>query len=238
MIKKLEKIFEFLARNHEFNREIQHSYVKQALSSCDSPRDRMRLLLERAVNSQSMPRLDQIAEFWKLAHEKKESLDSYQGFSRLAQRENYPNLVMALSMQNGWGNKTASLFVRNLYLAQNDDQLRKLIWPDVDINGERIYLSVDSVIKNIFSRIDELRRWEFVSINKILEKIHCTPDAMLVWDDLWFWGFITQYGSASREFVKWNEAKYWSIFTAPKDVASITKIKRLAKEFYSLTEPM
>ena len=50
-------------------------------------------------------------------------------------------------------------------------------------------------------------------------------------NDLWFWGFsIQRYepGSEVRKF-EWNDAKYWSIFTAPRDEKSIKKIKALAE---------
>jgi hypothetical protein len=62
---------------------------------------------------------------------------------------------------------------------------------------------------------------------------------MLIWDDLWFWGFITQksqVGKVERTYES-NPAKYWSIFTAPKDYASIQSIEALAKQFVVLTAP-
>ena len=34
------------------------------------PRERVRLLLDRAVNSQSQPKLDKVADFWKSAHQR------------------------------------------------------------------------------------------------------------------------------------------------------------------------
>ncbi|CAB4791177.1 unannotated protein [freshwater metagenome] len=38
-----------------------------------------------------------------------------------------------------------------------------------------------------------------------------------------------------RKF-EWNEAKYWSIFTAPRDEKSIKKIKALAEGFVNLVK--
>ena len=238
--KKIKDVFNFLKRHHDYDRLIQHGYVKQTLSACSSPRERMRLMLERAVNSQSKPSLDNVAAFWKDVHESKENLDSYRGFYDFIKRESHTDLMSALSRQAGWGNKTASLFVRNLWIAYCEKALKPLIWSDLDLTHERLYLPVDAVIKNIFSQIDTSKKWDFVSINHKLnpngEKPQYSNEQMLIWDDLWFWGFITQRsepGSKLREF-EWNEAKYWSIFTAPRDKISIKKIKALAEGFVNL----
>lgn len=237
---KIKELFNFLKRHHEFNCLIQHGYIKQTLSACHSPRERMRLLLERAVNTQSKPRLDKVAAFWKAIHESKDHLDSYGGFCAFVSRKSHTDLISALASQDGWGNKTASLFVRNLWIAYCDKELKSLIWSDLDLTHERLYLPVDAVIQNIFSQIDASKKWDFQSINQKLnpnsEKPHYSNEQMLIWDDLWFWGFITQRsvpGSKVREF-EWNEAKYWSIFTAPRDKRSIEKIKALAERFVNL----
>ena len=80
----------------------------------------------------------------------------------------------------------------------------------------------------------------FRGINNYLKK-ECGygSEDMLIWDDLWFWGFITQRSSAnisSKRVHDWNEEKYWSIFTAPQDRKSIGKIKLLAKTFLRITK--
>jgi hypothetical protein len=78
----------------------------------------------------------------------------------------------------------------------------------------------------------------FGSINKVLQALNpSSAKDMLIWDDLWFWGFITQRGSEEREF-GWNQAKYWSIFTASKDEKDIRDIENLATDFLKLTEPI
>jgi len=232
--KKIKEVFNFLKRHQNYNRLIQHGYVKQTLNACDSPRERMRLLLERAVNTQSKPRLDKVAEFWKAIHESKDYLDSYSGFCTFVSRDSHTDMVLALASQEGWGHKTAALFVRNIWIACCEKELKSLVWNDLVLTNERLYLPVDAVIQNIFSQIDGSRKWSFHSINQALE--HYSNEYMLIWDDLWFWGFITQRsepGSKLRKF-EWNEAKYWSIFTAPRDIRSIKKIKVLAEQFVNL----
>jgi hypothetical protein len=57
---------------------------------------------------------------------------------------------------------------------------------------------------------------------------------MEIWDDLWFWGFITQNGSGDqREFV-WNENKYWVIKESDKSLEMVMEIKRKATEFLDI----
>ena len=57
---------------------------------------------------------------------------------------------------------------------------------------------------------------------------------MEVWDDLWFWGFITQNGSGDqREFV-WNENKYWAIKETDKSFEMVMEIKAKAIEFLDI----
>ena len=200
------------------------------------PRERVRLLLDRAVNSQSQPKLDKVADFWKSAHQRNDYLDSFGGFLAFIDRKAHPDLVMALAKQSGWGPKTSALFVRNLWMAGSESDLASLIWSDLDLSQERLYLPVDTVILNIFSQIDESKKWGFHSINKLLQGLNYSAQDMLVWDDLWFWGFINQRsvpGSNQRKF-EWNEAKYWSIFTAPRDAKTIKELKALSKKFVNL----
>ena len=70
--------------------------------------------------------------------------------------------------------------------------------------------------------MDNQTRWTFDKINRILSKNY-TGDEIEVWDDLWFWGFITQKGSDSNRSFEWNEDKYWSLLHTPKDKQSINQ---------------
>ena len=65
-----------------------------------------------------------------------------------------------------------------------------------------------------------------------------TPNEMLIWDDLWFWGFITQKSEKkSVRKIEWNLAKYYAIFHATKDKKSISEIEELAEEFIQIIRP-
>ena len=55
-----------------------------------------------------------------------------------------------------------------------------------------------------------------------------------VWDDLWFWGFITQKVSGGNRTMEFNTAKYWNILDAPKDKETIATTKQLANQFIRL----
>ena len=64
---------------------------------------------------------------------------------------------------------------------------------------------------------------------------------MLIWDDLWFWGFITQRSAPKSHgggrTVGWNEGKYWSIPHAPRQPDDIAEIMRLSREFLAHLKP-
>ena len=140
---------------------------------------------------------------------------------------------------NGWGDKTSALFVRNLAVIAGNSELSQMFWPDIQaVESQNIHLPVDAVIKAIFRHLRAsdhgpliCPKADFKTINEYLSNtLSCDRKQMLVWDDLWFWGFITQkskVGTQERDY-QWNEAKYWSIFTAPKDAETIAKIELLA----------
>ena len=73
----------------------------------------------------------------------------------------------------------------------------------------------------------------FSNINKLISK-HYNSVQVEVWDDLWFWGFITQKGSGDDRVIEWNENKYWSLVHTEKKEAEIKKIKEKSIEFINL----
>ena len=107
------------------------------------------------------------------------------------------------------------------------------IWEDVPelTFDDELYLPVDSVIVIIFNKIfpNHQRRWTFNEINKQLNRLYKNYE-IEVWDDLWFWGYISQKGSVKRDFV-WNEEKYWSLKESNKDSKIISEIRNKSIEF-------
>lgn len=241
---KLKAIFEFLRKNHGINKDIQEGFLRETLSSYETNEERARLLLHKMVNSQSQPKLDPICEFFQLVASDKKSISSFKKFVRFLTVNSEANggLFDNLKAQPGWGPKTAALFVRNLAMIEQNQVLRSLFWDDLDvIESEEIYLPVDAVIKSIFSRLkaDDFGLGKsvpktFDSINDFLKNhLKYSNKDMLIWDDLWFWGFVTQKSNVNmlERTHEWNNAKYWSIFNASKDQRNIEKIKGLAAEF-------
>ena len=125
------------------------------------------------------------------------------------------------------GEKTAALFVKSAIKIH-----RRLpdyfFWEDVPLEfepHERIFLPVDRVIIELFKKIDG-NKDNFKKINSLLiDECGYTPEQMLVWDDLWYWGFFTQKSikpskdipghDHAREF-GWNEDKFWCQFSSQK----------------------
>jgi hypothetical protein len=252
-------LFRFLVEHHEYNKKIQEDDIKMTLDSCGSVDHRALLLLRRIVDTQSQPNLEHTKIFFEHIARSEGALASFTSFSKFLNPKPVANrdLFEALKTivphgqpkpNNGWGDKTSALFIRNLALIADSPTLSTLFWPDLNVwNTQTIRLPVDKVILAIFERMmknnpeKSQRPTSFKSINKyLLTTLGCTNQEMLVWDDLWFWGFITQRsvpGTSERQPV-WNPAKYWSIFTAPKDLESIGKIEQLAKQFIQLSAPM
>ena len=238
------------------------------LASFDNVPERARFLLYEIFNTQTQPKLGLMAEFFQRVDKASNRTPSnrlatyadFRVFLGLS-HEQKDGLFEALSRCKGWGHKTAALFIRNLAVIAANPELVDMFWPDIHaVNDERIRLPVDAVINAIFLHLrvhesDHSRRIEgFKDINNYLSiKLECSSREMLIWDDLWFWGFITQRSppkkpkSSATDSVQtesnekhrkygWNTDKYWSIFTAPKDKESIVKIEDLASKFLKITE--
>lgn len=141
-----------------------------------------------------------------------------------------------MKKQYGWGNKTAALFTKTIYHLHNNDYPESLrIWDDVPNNldnGDRLYLPVDAVILSIFNKIDDLK-WNFNSINSLLEDNN-NPYKIEVWDDLWFWGFITQEGRGIDRKFGWNLNKYYMLKESDKNMKVIKEIELKAKQFLEI----
>lgn len=237
-------IFKFLKANASVNEAIQVGFVREALSPA-RVEERALLLMQHVLQTQSRPQLDKLLEFIKpaaLSGMLRTCTDFRQYMSKLRGRT---DLWEALRDSPGWGNKTAALMVRNLAIAHHTPDLRRRFWRDIDvIDRSEIRLPVDAVIQAVFQRMGPLDGRKplatFIEINDHLQRrMGFGPEEMFLWDDLWFWGFITQKstpGAKHREHV-WNEAKYWSIPHAPKDARVIRMIQRKAQEFLELTRP-
>jgi len=240
----LNRLFIFLKDNRDYNHQVQSKSYKGFLEPFDTLNDKVYSLLHHIVNTQSQPNLNKLSVFFQKIYLNKKSLNTFHSFVELlANKElessNYEMLYKAMIIQSGWGKKTSALFTKTVYHLHNGkyDGTFK-IWDDapnkIDIN-EKIYLPVDAVIEAIFHKLNPEIKWSFDKVNKYLQNQY-SSEQMEVWDDLWFWGFITQKGSGlDREFV-WNEQKYWALLETDKNADAILKIKSKSAKFLLLFE--
>jgi hypothetical protein len=99
----------------------------------------------------------------------------------------------------------------------------------------------NTVIIELFQALG-LSRATFASINQLLLK-HFTPEEFLIWDDLWYWGFFTQFSQrnepdqvgkvySSSRTMAWNSDKFWCQACSPKNHER--EVQALAEEFIRL----
>ena len=150
---------------------------------------------------------------------------------------NFDSLYIGMKNQEGWGKKTAALFSKSIYHLHNGQYSENLkIWDDVPktiSNNDNFYLPVDAVIIAIFKKLDSSKNWDFDKVNKTLKSKY-NGQQIEVWDDLWFWGFITQNGSGDNRAFEWNENKYWALKESDKNNEMIETIKAKAQDFLNL----
>lgn len=237
MKEKLKILYNFLLKNRHYNKKVQEEYYISTVTSGKTTEKKMVDLLYEIANTQSQPKIDKLAIFFKLIHQSPNCLKTLEAFiNRISsKKENkYINLYNGLRAQQGWGNKTAALFTKTLYHLHNGNYRKDLkIWPDVPKNiaeDDDLFLPVDAVIIAIFKSINHNVNWDFNKVTKELKKYY-SGDEIEVWDDLWFWGFITQKGSGDKRTFGWNENKYWMLKESEKKFDIINEIKIKADEF-------
>jgi len=239
---KLNDIYEFLRNNRAYNKELQTKYYKSVFSNLGDVRDRVISLLYSVANSQSQPRIDCLAEFYQFIYKDTDSLTSFNKFvKRVSDKDNgcYKDLFDGLKKYSGWGDKTSALFTKAVFQLRNDNYGKGLqLWQDTPQHigdSDRLYLPVDAVIKEIFKKLG-YNKLDFNTINNEINKTH--PGAKIeVWDDLWFWGFISQrvVNGGKRKF-EWNSNKYWALEHSNKDASVIDDIEAKSKCFLEILE--
>lgn len=254
---KLERVFDFLIRNRRFNEVVQHAGHRKEILPWPDTGSKLRSLLHSKAHTQSSPKLDTLMPTWEKLHENYEAFNQVESPGALNEalwtlakpnvtrdknnRPVFEEMWTALDKAAGFGPKTAALFVKSIVeihtLPINQD-LRFL--PDFRVDPQdKFKVPVDTVIQHIFSSIG-LPSANFTSINELitLSELSCAERPTL-WDDLWFWGFITQKIEKINEKPKRinciNPPKFWSILGAPTD--SWDRIFNAAQEFLQIIEP-
>ena len=146
-------------------------------------------------------------------------------------------LWTSLNKAPGFGPKTAALFVKAIVDIHTQDINTALRFLDpfpID-PAERLRVPVDAVIRYIFQCLTG-KNCNFEKINRLIVESGLHSEAYpTIWDDLWFWGFITQHGGGDKRKLAPNDAKFWSILGAPKD--QWAQIAATAEDFIALVSP-
>ncbi len=258
---KLNDLFCFLKTNKGLNESIQNNTYKRALAQHTELDEKPKCisLLYEISRQQPFGKLDKLKGIFSYLHNKTNegNFDSLEHFYKTI--SDAPKVKILRSDQSGkgfleliflnleavggFGEKTAALLTKSIY----DIQTRNLgieIWKEWrTFENDKIFLPVDAVIKHIFTAHFGLANPDFNSINYIITKF---PDEMdsktdrleciSIWDDLWFWGFITQQTTDDVRNTVWNEAKYWTLETLPETdrEGHSTSTENKAKEFIDL----
>jgi hypothetical protein len=239
---KLDNIYSFLKENRKYNKQVHIGDYKAALLPYNTAYDKVYSLLYNTLNSQSQLKMDYSSEFFKDVASSPKNLSSMKNFLYCLNNKKdtpltFDALFEALRKQPSWGDKTAALFVKAVYHCHNGFSKEWKFWDDVPArlsNEDNMYLPVDAVILFLFKQLQISCPNSFKGINDYLQA-NCPGTSMEVWDDLWFWGFITQrIENKERILCAFNEQKYWNIKHVPKDKKSIDEVTQLAKQFVKL----
>jgi hypothetical protein len=224
-------------------------YVKTLRAWTDNG-DKLRSLLHATAATQAIGSLDGLANTWRRLHANRKAFDDVLTVVQLAEALRlledpsdrncsrkghiFDAMWAGLANANGFGAKTAALFVKAIIdvhtLPENAD-LRFL--EDFRVHAaDVVRVPVDSVITYVFRCLTG-RKLSPLAINRLIFDSGLHDETQLtLWDDLWFWGFITQHGGGEGRRLGINEAKFWSILASPKDQWPV--IKTAAEDFIAL----
>lgn len=242
MKKRLDELFVFLKNNRKYNKELQTRYYNSIIDTEKDTFENLVSLLYHIANTQSQPKIDNLSSFYKKIYNNKDLLNSFKGFVSVIKPKkdityNYKGLYEGMKSQSGWGEKTSALFSKSIYHLHNNEYPKELkIWNDAPeklSENDLFYLPVDAVIIAIFKSIDRNNNWTFSKINRTI-KDYFSGNEIEIWDDLWFWGFITQMGTGDNREMKWNLNKYWTLRESDKNQKMITEIKTKAEIFLNI----
>ncbi len=246
---KLNEIYAFLEENQEHNKKLQNATCEDIFGrNAGSPTDHLRAILFEAVHTQRNPILDKLKNFWIDFDQYSKTLNggdlSLDDFLKTVLNPDFEGsnyleaLYSGLKAVDGWGCKTAAMATKNLFLiSQNHclefpfDEKEKLKDKQHELN-----VPVDTVINFIFKELGLVDKGSgdavFREINRQLKMVK--GSSPIIWDDLWFWGFITQRNKKpgpGRDIV-WNPGKLYGLKYAY--LLDAEEIKSKAKEFIEL----
>lgn len=251
---QLHDLFVFLRKNREFNRNIQNRTYRALVLPHATTSAKLKSLFYRSLATQSRGNLDQTRKFWEekfLVNESRlngvtsvpELVDLLKAekpsteHAKQNRRKRKPqSLWRTLKALPGWGEKTAAMFVKALFQihTDKDNQSIRFLSGFLESESTSVFIPIDAVIRHIF--ISHLASGKcadtFHSLNTAFLKVKGSNEDMLVWDDLWFWGFITQRGSGEVRRTELNLSKLFAIEHAPLE--KLAEIETRAGEFVKI----
>ena len=241
MNQKLNDIYSFLNENRAYNLPVQIGAYKMAMMPYNTTFDKVYSLLYNTLKTQSQLNMDKSVVFFQTIADPKNSLNSFADFLKTLGASSstpitYKSMFQLLTKQPSWGDKTAALFVKAIYHTHIGYAKELRFWNDAPktlTEVDKLYLPVDAVIKHIFQTLGNPCNNSFSGINEYI-KNEMPNSNFEVWDDLWFWGFISQKGNGDKRKMEFNIAKYWNMLDAPKDEETITTTQKLANQFIDL----
>lgn len=241
----IQNLFVFLKNHRRYNYRFQLSEFRKILLPHTDPHERLISLLYHVYNTQSQPGMDNLAAFMGKFYQYSR-VSSFREFIKLLTKHSnvsypltYEGLFDCMRNQSGWGDKTAALFTKAIYEIHNSKFTIDLrFWNDMPAlgNTDKLYLPVDAVIQKIFDEITDGKLKGFARINQYLQSRYA-PEEIEIWDDLWFWGFITQRSNGKgerEEGFAFNKSKYWSLMAVPKNEDAIIEIRVFSNEFIAI----
>jgi hypothetical protein len=249
----LSKMLVFLEENHKYNRSVQLASIRSSLLPFDSNKSKIKSLMMDVGQTQFRQKLDSASDLWKAIDITDHDFDSVLDLvnfltvlsgletSDLSNKSIAEDLFMCLINTSGFGPKTAALFVKDLAMIHmvdnkigySEENLSFLKDGDKLTDGNpKIFLPVDSVIQHVFTHnfcnLEAKPSNAFYLINKhlidFMEANDVPLSKMIYWDDLWYWGFITQRGSGDKRKTEFNEGKYRSLKTSTQKEFSEVKV--------------
>jgi len=246
----LDTLYSFLSKNAEYNAHVQHMAYVSVLKPWSGNYDRISSLLHSHMQLQASPSLDDMSKTCQNLFQHRESFDAVRSpAALLAALRNLSDCSRNVSGSNcetfdcmwhvvkdipGFGPKTAALLIKAVIDVHTLEVNRNLRFLDgfCVLQGDFVRVPVDAVIQYIFNRLTG-RILDFDTINQLIFKIAGRDSAeATTWDDLWFWGFITQHGGGDKRKLAINEAKFWTIFGSPKN--KWNAVRQRAGEFIEI----
>lgn len=241
MEEKIKQLYEFLEKNRQYNKQVQEGFINSCIAIEGlTTKQKLLNLLYGVVNTQSQPKMDKIGPFFTKMYQKDSDLTSYEGFLNTIKNDTKfsDSLFELMKSQKGWGPKTAALFVKTIYLIHNDTTYDEYkFWGNSLPTNLKLKLPVDSVITYIFKEYFHNIGFksDFDGINEFISNLPKYNNP-IIWDELWFWGFITQkIDNKKRVSNEFNENKFWCLPYIEKDMVNI---KEKAECFLKLLEQL